>query len=121
MSLSENRHAKNKHSERIKIQLTKNKITVRENLHVLQFFKKNITATEVCFFANKGKETVKTTKITFAAEELESILFRNKGLSVLSNITSEEINVGHMAVIDTAKCLSNEEKEEIRKKVFVIR
>ncbi|OIR55711.1 MAG: uncharacterized protein A8A55_3543, partial [Amphiamblys sp. WSBS2006] len=30
---------------RIKIVLTKNKITVRENLHVLQFLKKNITAT----------------------------------------------------------------------------
>ncbi|OIR56104.1 MAG: uncharacterized protein A8A55_3148, partial [Amphiamblys sp. WSBS2006] len=70
---------------------------------------------------NKGKETVKTTKITFAAEELESIFFRSKGLSVLSNITGEEINVGHMEVMDTAKCLSDQEKEAIRKKVFVIR
>ncbi|OIR55574.1 MAG: uncharacterized protein A8A55_3680, partial [Amphiamblys sp. WSBS2006] len=39
---------------RINIQLTEGKITVRENLYVLQFLKKNITATEMDFFANSG-------------------------------------------------------------------
>ncbi|OIR57061.1 MAG: uncharacterized protein A8A55_2181 [Amphiamblys sp. WSBS2006] len=105
---------------KINIRMTKSKINMGESLYALQFLKKNITATEV-FFANKGKETVKNTKITLAAGEMESIFFRNQGLSVLSSITNEKINTGYMAVIDTAKCLSNEEKEEIRKKVFVIR
>ncbi|OIR56243.1 MAG: uncharacterized protein A8A55_3011 [Amphiamblys sp. WSBS2006] len=41
---------------RINIQLTESKIIVRENLYVLQFLKKNITATEVGFFANIGKK-----------------------------------------------------------------
>ncbi|OIR56088.1 MAG: uncharacterized protein A8A55_3166, partial [Amphiamblys sp. WSBS2006] len=106
---------------RISIQLTKSKINIGESLYALQFLKKNITATEVCFFAKKGKEAVKNTKITFAAEELESIFFGNQGLSVLLSITNRKINTGYMAVMDTAKCLSNEEKEAIRKKEFVIR
>ncbi|OIR56977.1 MAG: uncharacterized protein A8A55_2272 [Amphiamblys sp. WSBS2006] len=37
------------------------------------------------------------------------------------SITNKNINVRHMAVMDTASCLSEQEKEEIRKKVFVIR
>ncbi|OIR58380.1 MAG: uncharacterized protein A8A55_0837 [Amphiamblys sp. WSBS2006] len=117
---------------RINIQMTKNKIIIRESLYALQFLKKNITATEVCFFGNKRKNellntkkrpslSLLNTKITFAAEELESIWFRNQGLSVLSSITNKKIIVRHMKVMDTVDCFSNEEKEEARKKEFVIR
>ncbi|OIR58407.1 MAG: uncharacterized protein A8A55_0804 [Amphiamblys sp. WSBS2006] len=41
---------------RISMGLAENKIIVRENLNALQFLKKNITATEVDFFAQPGKK-----------------------------------------------------------------
>ncbi|OIR55744.1 MAG: uncharacterized protein A8A55_3511, partial [Amphiamblys sp. WSBS2006] len=106
---------------RINIFLEENKINIRETQYGLRFLKKNITATEVCFFGNKGKNELLNTKITLVAEEMENICFRAKGLSVLSSITNKKINVRQMEVMDTAKCFSNEEKEEIRKKTFVIR
>ncbi|OIR56702.1 MAG: uncharacterized protein A8A55_2550 [Amphiamblys sp. WSBS2006] len=52
---------------------------------------------------------------------MERIVFGEKGLSVLSIITNKKINVRHMEVMDIVKCLSNEEKEKIKKKEFVIR
>ncbi|OIR57129.1 MAG: uncharacterized protein A8A55_2116 [Amphiamblys sp. WSBS2006] len=106
---------------RINIQLTKNKIIIREPLYTLQFLKKNITATDVGFFAISGKNTPMNTKITLAAGEMESIFFRNQGLSVLLSLTNKKINTGYITVMDTVNCLSNEEKEEIRGKEFVIR
>ncbi|OIR56308.1 MAG: uncharacterized protein A8A55_2946, partial [Amphiamblys sp. WSBS2006] len=105
--------------QKINIQLTKNKITVRGNLYVLQFFKKNITVTEVSFFASSGKKALESTEITLAAEEMESICFGGKGMSVLSSITNEKIEVRHMVVMDIT-WFSNEE-EEIKKKEFVVR
>ncbi|OIR58405.1 MAG: uncharacterized protein A8A55_0805 [Amphiamblys sp. WSBS2006] len=56
--------------------------------------------------------------MTFAVGEMESIVFGSKGLSVLSSITNEKINVRHMTVVDTIDCFS---KEEAKKKEFVIR
>ncbi|OIR57130.1 MAG: uncharacterized protein A8A55_2118 [Amphiamblys sp. WSBS2006] len=106
---------------RINIQVTKNKINIKGSIYALQFLKKNITATEVCFFTTTEKETVKKTKITLAAGEMESILFRNQGLSVLLSLTNEKINTGYMAVMDTMCCFSDQEKEKIRGKEFVIR
>ncbi|OIR55818.1 MAG: uncharacterized protein A8A55_3437, partial [Amphiamblys sp. WSBS2006] len=106
---------------RINMVLTKNKITVRENLHVLQFFKKNITATDVVFFATRGEKTLGSTEITLSVGEIENIVFRSKGLSVLSRITNEKVDVRHMAVMDIIDCFSEEEKEEAKKKEFVIR
>ncbi|OIR56148.1 MAG: uncharacterized protein A8A55_3106, partial [Amphiamblys sp. WSBS2006] len=106
---------------RINIQLTEGKIIVRENLHVLQFFKKNITAAEMCFFAQSGKKGLESTKITLAVGEMESICFKSKGLSVLSSITNEKINVRHMTVMDIAGVFEKEEKEKTKKKEFVIR
>ncbi|OIR56448.1 MAG: uncharacterized protein A8A55_2806, partial [Amphiamblys sp. WSBS2006] len=105
---------------RIKIVLTKNKITVRENLHVLQFLKKNITATDVGFFADKGKKALRSTEITLVSGEMESISFWEKGLSVLPGITNKKINVRHMAVMDMT-CFFDREKKEIKKKEFVIK
>ncbi|OIR56023.1 MAG: uncharacterized protein A8A55_3231, partial [Amphiamblys sp. WSBS2006] len=105
---------------RINIQLTKNKIIIREDIYVLQFLKKNITAAEVGFFTSKGRGS-KRTKLTLVAEKMESILFRSKGLSVLLGITNEKINTGYMAVMDTVGCFSDQEKEEAKKKEFVIR
>ncbi|OIR56473.1 MAG: uncharacterized protein A8A55_2778, partial [Amphiamblys sp. WSBS2006] len=106
---------------KIKIQLTENKITVEENFYVLQFFKKNITAAEMCFFAKSGKKGLKSTKITLAVGEMESICFKNKGLSVLSSITNKKIDVRYMAVMDIEGVFEKEEKEETKKKEFVIR
>ncbi|OIR57485.1 MAG: uncharacterized protein A8A55_1751 [Amphiamblys sp. WSBS2006] len=103
---------------RINIRLTKNKIAVKGNCYVLEFLKKNITATEVCFFANKRKKEFRSTKITLVSGEMESICFGGRGLSVLPSITNKKINVRHMEVIDTM-CFSKE--EEIKKKEFVIR
>ncbi|OIR56338.1 MAG: uncharacterized protein A8A55_2915 [Amphiamblys sp. WSBS2006] len=103
---------------KINIQLTESKIRVRENLHVLQFFKKNITAAEMDFFTTTGKKTLWSTKITLAVGEMESICFGRKGLSVLSRITNEKVDVRHMAVMDI---MSFFEQEEARKKEFVIR
>ncbi|OIR55739.1 MAG: uncharacterized protein A8A55_3515, partial [Amphiamblys sp. WSBS2006] len=77
---------------RINILLTEKKITVRENFYVLQFFKKNITAAEMCFFAKSGGKTLENIKITLAVGEMESICFGGKGLSVLSSITNEKID-----------------------------
>ncbi|OIR55839.1 MAG: uncharacterized protein A8A55_3416, partial [Amphiamblys sp. WSBS2006] len=105
---------------KISIQLTENKINVRENLHVLQFLKKNITAAEMCFFGTTGKKALGRAKITLASREMERIVFGEKGLSVLSSITNEKINVRHMAVMDI-KCFFEQEKEETKKKEFVIR
>ncbi|OIR56139.1 MAG: uncharacterized protein A8A55_3115 [Amphiamblys sp. WSBS2006] len=90
------------------------------NFYVLQFLKKNITATEVSFFANSGEKTLENTKITLAVGEMESICFRSKGLSVLSSITNEKINVRHMTVMDIVSFFE-QEKEEAKKKEFVIR
>ncbi|OIR56040.1 MAG: uncharacterized protein A8A55_3214, partial [Amphiamblys sp. WSBS2006] len=106
---------------RINIQVTKNKIVIKENLHVLQFLKKNITATEVSFFTISRKNELKNTKITLAAGEMDRVLFRSKGLSVLLSITNRKISTGYMKVVNTMNCLSDQEKEAIRKKVFVIR
>ncbi|OIR55756.1 MAG: uncharacterized protein A8A55_3497, partial [Amphiamblys sp. WSBS2006] len=78
---------------RISIQLTKNKILVKGNMHVLRFFKKNITATEVCFFVEKGKQALERTEITLVSRGMERIVFGEKGLSVLSIITNKKINV----------------------------
>ncbi|OIR57484.1 MAG: uncharacterized protein A8A55_1750 [Amphiamblys sp. WSBS2006] len=103
---------------RINMILTKNKIAVRENMQVFQFLKKNITTTEVSFFASSGKKALESTEITLAVGEMESICFGGKGLSVLSSITNEKIDVRHIVVMDIT-CFSNE--EETKKKVFVIR
>ncbi|OIR56486.1 MAG: uncharacterized protein A8A55_2767 [Amphiamblys sp. WSBS2006] len=103
---------------RINMQLTKNRVIVKENLHVLQFLKKNITATEVCFFANKGKKELESTEITLVSGEMESIVFGGKGLSVLSCIANEKIDVRNMTVMDIVG-FSTEEKT--KKKKFVIR
>ncbi|OIR56262.1 MAG: uncharacterized protein A8A55_2992, partial [Amphiamblys sp. WSBS2006] len=105
---------------RIKMILTKNKITVRENFYVLQFLKKNITATEVGFFAHKGKKELGKTNITLAVGEMKSIEFGEKGLSVLPSITNKKIDVRNMAVMDIT-CFFGREKEETKKKEFVIR
>ncbi|OIR55840.1 MAG: uncharacterized protein A8A55_3414, partial [Amphiamblys sp. WSBS2006] len=105
---------------RINIQLTESKIRVRENLHVLQFLKKNITAAEMDFFTTTGKKTLWSTRITLAVGEMESICFGGKGLSVLSRITNEKINARHMAVMDILGGFE-QEKEEAKKKEFVIR
>ncbi|OIR57126.1 MAG: uncharacterized protein A8A55_2115, partial [Amphiamblys sp. WSBS2006] len=107
--------------QKINIQLTNNKIVIKENMHALQFLKKNITAIEMGFFATSRKNALKNTKLTLAAGEMESIWFRSKGLSVLLSLTNKKINTGYMTVMDTVNCLSNEEKEEIRGKEFVIR
>ncbi|OIR56514.1 MAG: uncharacterized protein A8A55_2739, partial [Amphiamblys sp. WSBS2006] len=48
---------------RINIALKENKIIIKESLYGLQFLKKNIAATEVCFFGNKGKNELLNTKI----------------------------------------------------------
>ncbi|OIR56062.1 MAG: uncharacterized protein A8A55_3191, partial [Amphiamblys sp. WSBS2006] len=105
---------------RINIVLKENKISIRESLYALQFLKKNIAATDVGFFENRGRE-YKNTKLTFVAEEMENILLKSKGLSVLSNITNKKINTGYMTVMDTVNCLSKKEKEKVKKKEFVIR
>ncbi|OIR55799.1 MAG: uncharacterized protein A8A55_3455, partial [Amphiamblys sp. WSBS2006] len=105
---------------RINIQLTKNKINVRENFYVLQFLKKNITAAEMCFFAEKGKKELESTKITLAVRGMKSIEFGEKGLSVLPSITNKKIDVRNMAVMDIT-CFFGREKEETKKKEFVIR
>ncbi|OIR57451.1 MAG: uncharacterized protein A8A55_1787 [Amphiamblys sp. WSBS2006] len=105
---------------RITIELAENKIIVKENLHVLQFLKKNITATEVGFFAISGKKALKSTKITLVSGEMERIVFWEKGLSALLSITNERIDVRHMGVIDTVG-FPDQEKEEIKKKEFVIK
>ncbi|OIR56060.1 MAG: uncharacterized protein A8A55_3194, partial [Amphiamblys sp. WSBS2006] len=105
---------------RISIQLTENKITVRESFYVLQFLKKNITATDVSFFGTTGEKTLENIKITLAVGEMESICFKSKGLSVLSSITNEKIKVRNMAVMDIVS-FSGREKEEAKKKEFVIR
>ncbi|OIR58412.1 MAG: uncharacterized protein A8A55_0803 [Amphiamblys sp. WSBS2006] len=102
---------------KINIQLTENKAIVRGNLHVLQFFKTNITATDVSFFAASEKKELETTKITLAVGELESICFGGRGLSVLSSITNEKIDVRHMEVMD----IVDFSKEKPKKKEFVIR
>ncbi|OIR55861.1 MAG: uncharacterized protein A8A55_3394, partial [Amphiamblys sp. WSBS2006] len=47
--------------------------------------------------------------------------FKNKGLSVLSSITNKKIDVRYMAVMDIACFFEKEEKEETKKKEFVIR
>ncbi|OIR56420.1 MAG: uncharacterized protein A8A55_2836, partial [Amphiamblys sp. WSBS2006] len=105
---------------RINIQLTESKITVKENLHALQFLKKNITAAEMDFFGTTGKKALESTEITLAVGEMESICFKNKGLSVLSSITNEKIKVRNMAVMDIMGFFE-QEKEEAKKKEFVIR
>ncbi|OIR58403.1 MAG: uncharacterized protein A8A55_0808 [Amphiamblys sp. WSBS2006] len=105
---------------RINIRLTENKIIVREKMLVLQFLKKNITATEVGFFADKGKKAFRTTKITLVSGEMENICFWEKGLSVLPIITNKKINVRQMEVMDIVG-FSDQEKEETKKKEFVIR
>ncbi|OIR56703.1 MAG: uncharacterized protein A8A55_2549 [Amphiamblys sp. WSBS2006] len=105
---------------RIKFVLTKNKITVRENLHVLQFFNKNITATDVGFFADKGKKALGSTKITLVSGEMKRIVFGEKGLFVLSIIKNEKIDVRQMEIIDIMGVFEKEE-EEAKKKEFVIR
>ncbi|OIR57037.1 MAG: uncharacterized protein A8A55_2211 [Amphiamblys sp. WSBS2006] len=106
---------------RINMTLKETKISLGENMQIFQFLKKNITATEVCFFTGTGKKALEGIKLTFVSEELENLCFRTKGLSVLSSITNKKINVVHLAVMDTVKCFSDQEKEEIRKKTFVIR
>ncbi|OIR55703.1 MAG: uncharacterized protein A8A55_3551, partial [Amphiamblys sp. WSBS2006] len=50
----------------------------------------------------------------------ESICFGRKGLSVLSRITNKKIDVRYMAVMDIT-CFFGREKEEAKKKEFVIR
>ncbi|OIR55950.1 MAG: uncharacterized protein A8A55_3304, partial [Amphiamblys sp. WSBS2006] len=85
---------------RINIRLTENEIILRGNIHVLQFLKKNIAATDVGFFAKNKTNIFNSTKITLVSGEMESIVFWEKGLSVLLSITNEKINVRHMAVID---------------------
>ncbi|OIR55769.1 MAG: uncharacterized protein A8A55_3485, partial [Amphiamblys sp. WSBS2006] len=105
---------------RINIQLTENKITVRENLYVLQFLKKNITATEMGFFPKNKTDAFNSTRITLAVGEMESICFGRKGLSVLPSITNEKIKVRNMAVVDIVSFFE-QEKEEAKKKEFVIR
>ncbi|OIR56382.1 MAG: uncharacterized protein A8A55_2871, partial [Amphiamblys sp. WSBS2006] len=105
---------------RINMVLTENKIVIKENLHVLQFLKKNITATEVSFFTNNGEKPLEKTKMTLGVWEMESIVFGSKGVSVLSSITNEKIDVRHMAVMDIVGFFEKE-KEETKKKEFVIR
>ncbi|OIR56196.1 MAG: uncharacterized protein A8A55_3058, partial [Amphiamblys sp. WSBS2006] len=105
---------------RINIQLTENEIIVRENLYVLQFLKKNIMATEVGFLGSKGKKALESTEITLAVEWMESIVFGEKGLSVLPSITNKKIDVRYMAVMDILGVFEKEEKEA-KKKEFVIR
>ncbi|OIR56694.1 MAG: uncharacterized protein A8A55_2558 [Amphiamblys sp. WSBS2006] len=105
---------------RINIQLTKNKIIVRENLYGVRFLKKNITATEMYFFPKNKTDAFNSTEITLVSGEMEGICFRRKGFSVLLGITNEKINVGNMAVIDIAS-FSDQEKEEAKKKEFAIR
>ncbi|OIR56220.1 MAG: uncharacterized protein A8A55_3034 [Amphiamblys sp. WSBS2006] len=83
----------------------------------MQFLKKNITATEVSLFPNSGTKALETTKIILAVGELESICFGGRGLSVLSSITNEKINVRHMEVMD----IVDFSKEEAKKKEFMIR
>ncbi|OIR55859.1 MAG: uncharacterized protein A8A55_3396, partial [Amphiamblys sp. WSBS2006] len=51
----------------------------------------------------------------------ESICFGRKGLSVLSRITNKKIDVRYMAVMDIMSFFEQEEKEEAKKKEFVIR
>ncbi|OIR55680.1 MAG: uncharacterized protein A8A55_3574, partial [Amphiamblys sp. WSBS2006] len=63
---------------------------------------------------------LESTKITLAVGEMESICFKNKGLSVLSSITNEKIKVRNMAVMDIMSFFE-QEKEEANKKEFVIR
>ncbi|OIR55728.1 MAG: uncharacterized protein A8A55_3526, partial [Amphiamblys sp. WSBS2006] len=105
---------------RISILLAENRIIVKKNLYVLQFLKKNITATEVSFFIQSGKKAPERIKITLAVGEMESIVFGSKGLSVLSSITNEKIDTRHMEVMDIVGVFDREE-EEIKKKEFVIR
>ncbi|OIR56487.1 MAG: uncharacterized protein A8A55_2765, partial [Amphiamblys sp. WSBS2006] len=105
---------------RINIQLTENKITVRENFYAFQLLKKNITATDVSFFGTTGEKTLGSTERTFAVGEMERIVFGSKGLSVLPSITNKKIDVRHMAVMDIVS-FSGREKEEAKKKEFVIR
>ncbi|OIR56878.1 MAG: uncharacterized protein A8A55_2371 [Amphiamblys sp. WSBS2006] len=97
---------------RINIQLTKNKIIIKENIYVLQILKKNITETEMCFFITSRKSTIRNTKITLAAWGIGSICFRSKGLPVLLSITNKKIKVRQMKVMDTVNCLSREEKRD---------
>ncbi|OIR55596.1 MAG: uncharacterized protein A8A55_3660, partial [Amphiamblys sp. WSBS2006] len=52
--------------------------------------------------------------------EMEGICFRRKGVSILLDITNEKIDVRHMAVIDIVGFFEKE-KEEAKKKEFVIR
>ncbi|OIR55657.1 MAG: uncharacterized protein A8A55_3598, partial [Amphiamblys sp. WSBS2006] len=77
-----------------------------------------ITATEVSFFANREKKALESTEITLVSGEMESIVFGGKGLSVLSCITNEKIDVRNMTVMDIVG-FSTEEKT--KKKKFVIR
>ncbi|OIR56467.1 MAG: uncharacterized protein A8A55_2787 [Amphiamblys sp. WSBS2006] len=101
----------------ISIRLTEKKIVVRGNLHVLQFLKKNITATKVSFFASRGKQALESTEITLFSGEMESIVFGEKGLSVLPSITNDKIDARHMTVMD----IVGVSKEEAKKKEFVVR
>ncbi|OIR57450.1 MAG: uncharacterized protein A8A55_1789 [Amphiamblys sp. WSBS2006] len=106
---------------RINIRLTENKTIVRGKMHVLQFLKKNIAVPEACFFADKRKTTIEKNKMALAVGGMESISFGGKGLFALSSITNEKIDVRNMAVMDTIYCFSKEEKEETKKKEFMIR
>ncbi|OIR58584.1 MAG: uncharacterized protein A8A55_0631, partial [Amphiamblys sp. WSBS2006] len=106
---------------RINIRLTENKITVKENLHAFRFLKKNITATEMGFFTDKRKKALESTEITLVSREMESIVFGESGLSVLTSITNEKIKIRYMAVIGIVGVFEKEEKEEAKKKEFVIR
>ncbi|OIR58408.1 MAG: uncharacterized protein A8A55_0809 [Amphiamblys sp. WSBS2006] len=105
---------------KINMVLTKNKINVRENLYGVEFFKRNITATEMSFFAKNKANIFNSIKITLVSGEMEDICFRREGFSVLPSITNEKINVRQMKVMDIT-CFSDEEKEEAKKKEFVIR
>ncbi|OIR55866.1 MAG: uncharacterized protein A8A55_3387, partial [Amphiamblys sp. WSBS2006] len=107
--------------QRINIQLTENKIIVKESFYVFQLLKKNITATEMGFFTTTGGKTLESTKITLAVRGMESIEFGEKGLSVLPSITNKKIDVRYMAVMDIAGVFEKEEKEKTKKKEFVIR
>ncbi|OIR56692.1 MAG: uncharacterized protein A8A55_2557, partial [Amphiamblys sp. WSBS2006] len=97
------------------------KIIVKENLYVLQFLKKNITATEMGFFAKSRVKALENTEITLVSGEMKSIEFGEKGLSVLPSITNKKIDVRNMAVMDIAGVFEKEEKEKAKKKEFVIR
>ncbi|OIR56179.1 MAG: uncharacterized protein A8A55_3074, partial [Amphiamblys sp. WSBS2006] len=105
---------------RINIRLTEDKIIVKGNLDVLQFFKKNIAATEMCFFAKPRGKALENTEITLVSGKMENIEFGGKGLSVLSSITNKKIDVRHMTVTDIT-CFFEQEKEEAKKKEFMIR